>query len=148
MSTTKPTVPVGPTSVVGWSTAALAFVGALVAYFTGDHTAQSVTAVEAAGLGLVTLAITQLGRYSQVKKIETDLKPVLGAVKVYDPNFVNQLETAVKAEVAKLEAKLTGKAKEAETVTTTTVTTPATAVAPQTPVHDPNTDPLAPSQEA
>ena len=62
-------VSVGPTSVAGWGTAVAAFVGAVVTYLTGDHTAQHVTAIETASIGLVTLVITQVFRYLQAQNV-------------------------------------------------------------------------------
>jgi|HubBroStandDraft_5_1064220.scaffolds.fasta_scaffold01601_6 hypothetical protein len=107
----KTSVPIGTTSVVGWSASAVAFGTALVAYLTGDHSAQTVTSVEAAGVGLVMLAVTHLGRYAQVRKIEGTLLPVakevLGTVEKYDPGVTAQVEAFVKSEVAKVEEKLT-----------------------------------------
>lgn len=72
----KSEVTVGPTTVVGWGTAASAFVLALLAYVTGDHTAQSVTSIEVAGGGLLVLGITQTWRYAQAHR----QKGVLGEV--------------------------------------------------------------------
>ena len=107
----KTSVPIGTTSVVGWSASAVAFGTALVAYLTGDHSAQSVTSVQAAGVGLIMLAITHIGRYSQVRKIEGTLLPpakaILGEVKQYDPGVTAQVEAFVRSEVAKVEEKLT-----------------------------------------
>jgi hypothetical protein len=62
-------VSIGPTTLAGWGTAGLALIGAIVTYLTGDHTARSVTAVEVAGLGFASFAITQAFRYLQAKKI-------------------------------------------------------------------------------
>ncbi len=110
----KSTVPVGPTTVVGWSTAALAFVGALVAYLTGDHSAQSVTAVESAVMGLLVLIVTQLGRYAQVRKVEaaflSEAKPIFGEIRQFDPGVSEQVEAFVRAEIAKVEQRFIGKA--------------------------------------
>ena len=62
-------VPIGPTTVAGWGAALLALVGAIVTYLTGDHTAQSVTAMEEASIGFASFAITQGFRYLQAHKI-------------------------------------------------------------------------------
>ena len=65
----KSQVPIGPTTVAGWGAAALAALGAIVTYLTGDHTAQSVTAMEEACIGFASFAITQGFRYLQAHKI-------------------------------------------------------------------------------
>lgn len=123
------TVPVGPTSIVGWSTALLAFAGALIAYLTGDHTAQSVTAVELAGSGLLSLVVTQAGRYSQVQRLENILRPdaeaVLDDVKHTDPDFNEQVRTFIKDELAKVAARV-----ESEDPATDASSTPAETAAP------------------
>lgn len=62
------TVPIGPTSWAGWITAGAAFAGAVVTYLTGAHDAQSVTAMELTGIGLVSGGLTQVGRYFQAHK--------------------------------------------------------------------------------
>lgn len=62
-------VSIGPTTVAGWGTAAIAFIAAIITYLTGDHSARSVTAVEVAGIGLVSFVITQGFRYLQAHKI-------------------------------------------------------------------------------
>lgn len=64
----KTEVPVGVTSVAGWGSAFVAFVAALLAYLTGDHTAQTVTAVEIGGASLVMLGVTNWWRYKQAHK--------------------------------------------------------------------------------
>lgn len=62
-------VSIGPTTSIGWITAFIAFIGALITYLTGDHTAKSVTAVEAGAAGLVVLLVTQGARYLQAHKL-------------------------------------------------------------------------------
>lgn len=115
----KTSVPIGTTSVVGWSASVLAFGTALVAYLTGNHSAQTVTSVEAAGIGLVILGITHIGRYAQVRKIEATVLPpteaILEEVKHYDPNLSAQVETYVKNEISKLEHRLTSEDPEPNT---------------------------------
>lgn len=68
MNTEQNSVPIGVTSVAGWTTALAAFAGAVVAYLTGNHSVQTVTAIELAGIGLISGGITQLGRYFQAHK--------------------------------------------------------------------------------
>lgn len=58
-------VPVGITTKAGWGAALTGFVSALLVYLTGDHTAQSVTAVELAGGALLLLLLTHGLRYAQ-----------------------------------------------------------------------------------
>jgi hypothetical protein len=64
----RPSVPIGPTTVAGWGTAAVAFVLAAIAYLTGGHTAEQTTAVELAGAGVLSGLVTQIGRYLQAHK--------------------------------------------------------------------------------
>jgi hypothetical protein len=99
------TVPVGPTTLVGWGTALTAFAGALIAYLTGDHTAQSVTAVELAAFGLLPLLVTQLGRYAQVKKIEAVAKPVLDGIEKENPGLVAYVAAYLKSEVERIDGE-------------------------------------------
>ena len=62
-------VSVGPATSIGLLTACTAFVGSLVTYLTGDHTAQTVTALESGGAGLIILVVTLCGRYLQAHKL-------------------------------------------------------------------------------
>jgi hypothetical protein len=62
-------VSIGSTSVAGWTTSFTAFISAGIIYLTGAQTAQEVTAVEVAGMGLLTLVITQVFRYLQAHKL-------------------------------------------------------------------------------
>lgn len=64
-SVAVPAIPVGPATKAGYSTAAIAFVLAIVAYLTGDHSQQTVGTLAAGGIGLVSFAGTQAGRYLQ-----------------------------------------------------------------------------------
>jgi len=61
-------VSLGPTTYASWSAAGSAFVGAIIVYLTGDHTAQTLTAVELAGASVLIFAISQLARYLQAHK--------------------------------------------------------------------------------
>lgn len=60
-----PTVPVGLTTKAGYSVALTALVTAVIAYVTGDHSAENTAALAAAIIGGVSYAITQIGRYAQ-----------------------------------------------------------------------------------
>lgn len=77
----RSTVPVGPTTLAGWGSAALAFVLAAITYLTGGHTAEQTTAVELAAAGLLSGLVTQVGRYLQAhKQITVDLEAASRAV--------------------------------------------------------------------
>lgn len=62
-------VSIGSTTITGWTTAFTAFVSAGIVYLTGNQAAQEVTALEVAGMGLLTLVITQVFRYLQAHKL-------------------------------------------------------------------------------
>jgi hypothetical protein len=62
-------VSIGTTTVAGWGTALAAFITAGITYLTGDHTAQTITALELAGIGVVSGGITQVFRYLQAHKL-------------------------------------------------------------------------------
>lgn len=67
-------VSIGSTTLAGWGTALTAFVAAGITYLTGDHSAQSVTAVELAGIGVLSGVITQIARYFQAHKMIPEQK--------------------------------------------------------------------------
>lgn len=71
---TNNNVSIGSTTLAGWGTALTAFVAAGITYLTGDHSAQSVTAVELAGIGVLTGSITQIARYFQAHKMIPEQK--------------------------------------------------------------------------
>jgi hypothetical protein len=60
-----PPVPVGLTTKAGYTVSFLAFVAAIVAFVSGDHSDQTLGTIVAGAIGLVSLAATQLGRYVQ-----------------------------------------------------------------------------------
>jgi hypothetical protein len=69
----KPAVSIGPTSVIGWLTAACAVTASIITAITGSSAELSGTGKWTAILGIVTLAITQIGRYLQALQTGTSL---------------------------------------------------------------------------
>jgi hypothetical protein len=58
-------VPVGPTTVAGYSVTAVAFAAAVTAYLTGDHSQQTLGTILAGVLGGLAFLSTQAGRFVQ-----------------------------------------------------------------------------------
>ena len=85
-------VSVGPATSIGLVTAFTAFIGSLITYLTGDHTAQTVTALETGGAGLVILVVTLAGRYLQAHKLISS--GIAGDINkaVLDPSTLSRIE--------------------------------------------------------
>lgn len=88
-------VSIGPSTLAGWGTALTAFLGAVIAYLTGSHTAQSVTAVELAGIGALSGGITQLGRYFQAHKYIAGTEIIHHVEDVTDSKSSNTILTEI-----------------------------------------------------
>jgi hypothetical protein len=58
-------VPVGPTTVAGYSVTAVAFAAAVLAYLTGDHSQQTLGTILAGVLAGLAFLSTQAGRFVQ-----------------------------------------------------------------------------------
>lgn len=56
---------VGVSSVAGYVTSFAGFAGAVAAYLNGDHTQQTTGIAVSGAIGLISLIVTQVGRYSQ-----------------------------------------------------------------------------------
>lgn len=101
-------VPVGPTTIAGWGTAVVAFIGAIVAYTTGDHSQAQLGTIAFLSTGLVAGGITQVGRYVQahagVKKAAAFIE---GEAKD-NPFAVKQIEGEVKKEADNLASDVPG----------------------------------------
>jgi hypothetical protein len=107
-STMSKTVPVGVTTQVGAALAALQFIGALVLYLSGDHTAASQTAVEVGASGVLTSLAVIAGRYFQAhKQIGADLEQVEHGLGL----TTAQVEALVEQKLPELLPGLLGKIK-------------------------------------
>ncbi len=58
-------VPVGKTTVAGYGVAVAGLVGAVLAYVTGDHSQAQLGAIASGSIGVLSLLVTQIGRYVQ-----------------------------------------------------------------------------------
>lgn len=109
---TNNNVSIGTTTLAGWGTALTAFVAAGITYLTGDHSAQSVTAVELAGVGVLSGVITQIARYFQAHKMIPEQKIAESFGKSFNApnvlvekgkNIVSDVEKIVKDPVSLLD---------------------------------------------
>lgn len=110
------TVPVGVASMTGYGVAAAGLIGAVLAYLTGDHSQAQLGSITGAAIGLISLALTQIGRYVQANtmlktnpqlgNLYSQGAAVLGTIEQYDPNVVSQVEAlarkAISDELAKV----------------------------------------------
>jgi hypothetical protein len=81
----------------------------VLAYVTGDHSQAQLGAIVGAAVGLISLTITQIGRYVQansqiknnveLKRLENEAKGGLMAFEHNNPEAVAQLEAVVRGEV-------------------------------------------------
>ena len=82
-------------------------IAAVLAYVSGDHSQAQLGSIVGASVGLLSLLITQIGRYVQansqikanveLKKLEHDAVSIVGLVKTDDPEAVAQLQAIVRA---------------------------------------------------
>jgi hypothetical protein len=109
-------VPVGVASKTGYGVAAAGLIGALVAYLTGDHSQAQLGSIVGAAVGLISLAMTQIGRYVQANTLlKTNPQfgnlyaqgaAVLGTIEHYDPNALPQVDALVRKVVSEEIGKL------------------------------------------
>jgi hypothetical protein len=100
------TVPVGVASYTGYGVAIAGLIGAVLAYVTGDQSQAQLGSIVGATVGLISLAVTQIGRYVQansqiktsveMKRLEAEGKSMLGALERSDPQAIAQLEEVVR----------------------------------------------------
>jgi hypothetical protein len=105
-ASTPPPVPVGLATKTGYSVAIAGLIAAVLAYVSGDHSQAQLGSIVGASVGVVSLLITQVGRYVQanssikanveLKKLEHDAVSIVGLVKTDDPEAVAQLRTIVR----------------------------------------------------
>jgi hypothetical protein len=101
-----PPVPIGLASKTGYSVAIAGLIAAVLAYVSGDHSQAQLGSIVGASVGLLSLLITQVGRYVQanssikanveLKKLEHGAVSVVGLVKTDDPQAVAQLRAIVR----------------------------------------------------
>jgi hypothetical protein len=139
-------VSVGTSTVAGLGTAALAFAGALLAYLTGDHTAQSVTAVELGGIAVLSGGITLLGRFAQAHKKITISHVVENVNKDLTPSNVNKSVEFLSQAIKNPSVTLETIAKDAPQIVSdaeefasdpAAETRPESAVKPDSPIVEP-----------
>lgn len=63
-----PKVPIGPSTVAGYSVTVTGVVLAILSYLQGDHSQQTLGVLTAGAVALVSFAITQIGRYVQASR--------------------------------------------------------------------------------
>jgi hypothetical protein len=99
-------VPVGVATKTGYSVTVAALVAAILSYVTGDHSQAELGSIVGAAVGLISLAITQIGRYvqanSQIKatidlrRVEAAAAQIVAEVKRVDPQAPAQVEAIVR----------------------------------------------------
>lgn len=62
-------VSVGITSAVGYALSLTGFGAAIVAYLTGDHSADNVNVIVTGGIAVLAYVVTSIGRYLQAKAL-------------------------------------------------------------------------------
>lgn len=63
----KPNVPIGPSTVAGYSVTVTGVILAILAYLDGDHSQQTVGMLVAGAIAILSFLVTQAGRYAQAK---------------------------------------------------------------------------------
>ena len=110
----------GSASIAGYGTAVSAFAVALLAYLTGDKSAQNTNSLVIAGIGMVALGVTQIGRYVQantvLKKGLSTVEGVVDPVLKTDPSLLATIEGTVRKVVSEEVAKI--KPGEVQTIST------------------------------
>lgn len=108
----------GIASKTGYGVALAGLICAVIAYATGDHSQATLGSIISASVGLISLAITQIGRYvqanSQIKhdallqQLVSQGRTAVTTIQQYDPRALAEIEdvvrAAVKAEIARLPA--------------------------------------------
>jgi hypothetical protein len=105
-------------SKTGYGVALAGFLGAVIAYATGDHSQAQLGSILSASVGLISLAVTQVGRYVQANtqiRADADLKRLLSegtnvvhTIDHYDPGAIAELEAIVRSAVHDEVARLAG----------------------------------------
>jgi hypothetical protein len=100
-------VPVGVATQTGYAVAVAGLIAAILAYATGDHSQAQLGSIIGGAIGLISLTITQIGRYVQansqikanveLKRVEVQALSVGRLVQADDPNAVAQLHSLVRS---------------------------------------------------
>lgn len=140
-------VPVGVATTTGYGVALAGLIGAVLAYATGDHSQAQLGSIVGAAVGLISLTITQIGRYVQansqikanveLKRLETQAGAVLSTVQHDDPQATAQLEAIVRGVLRDEINRLPG-------TTTQTVATDVANILLPTPEEEAEMQPPAP----
>ncbi len=67
--TSPPSVPIGRTTVAGYSVGGAGFVLALIAFMSGDGSQPTVEAIAAGAVAAASYLVTQIGRYVQAREL-------------------------------------------------------------------------------
>lgn len=81
-------VAVGTSTVAGYSVTAVGFVAAIIAYATGDHSAQTLGTLTAAAVALLAFLVTQAGRYVQAHTLAKGVAEKIAASPTPPTNVV------------------------------------------------------------
>jgi hypothetical protein len=105
-------------SKTGYGVALAGFLGAVIAYLTGDHSQAQLGSILSASVGLISLAVTQVGRYVQantqiradadLQRLMSESANVVHTIDRYDPGAVAQLEVMVRNAVHDEVSRLAG----------------------------------------
>jgi hypothetical protein len=80
-------VPIGPSTIAGYSATTIAFSLAVVAYITGDRSEQTLGTLAAAAAGVIALVVTNIGRFLQAKEIvKAEGALLVDDVDAFDPD--------------------------------------------------------------
>ena len=66
-----PSVPIGPTTVTGYSVSAAGFILALIAFLSGDRSDPTIETIVIGGVAAASFLVTQIGRYVQAREMAT-----------------------------------------------------------------------------
>jgi hypothetical protein len=100
-----PSVPVGAASIAGYGVVVAGLIGAVLSYVTGDHSQAQLGSIVSASVALISLVITQIGRYVQansqirangeLQKAVAAATPAWHTLEQLDPNAKAQLDALV-----------------------------------------------------
>lgn len=118
-------VPVGLASKTGYGVALAGLVGAVLAYLTGDHSQSQLGSIVSASVGVISLAMTQIGRYvqansqinayAQIHRVYAEGGTVVRTIEHYDPNASSQVDLLVRDAVREEIGRLHGVPQQAAT---------------------------------
>lgn len=87
-----PSVPIGPSTVAGYTVSTAAFIAAVLAFINGDHGPSTLGVIAAGVIGALAFVVTQVGRYRQAtaaitasSPTVTPLEPAIGGIAGWTP---------------------------------------------------------------